>query len=167
MRVGPATDPSSDMGPQISAAHRDSIHGFVERARAAGRTVATGGHAEAGEGFFYRPTVVTGVEAADEIFQEEVFGPVLAVTQFDSADEAIDLANGTAYAFVAGIWTGDPELGMRVARRVEAGACWINSYWANRPDLSNVPRRNSGAGASDFGIEGLREYLTPKQVAVA
>ena len=167
MRVGPAPDPSSDMGPQISAAHRASIDGFVQRARGAGRTVATGGHGVTGDGFFYRPTVVTGVEAADEIFQEEVFGPVLAVTRFESVDEAIRLANGTAYAFVAGIWTSDPELGLRVARGVEAGACWINSYWANRPDLSNVPRRSSGAGASDFGIEGLREYLTPKQVAVA
>jgi acyl-CoA reductase-like NAD-dependent aldehyde dehydrogenase len=167
MRVGPASDPASDMGPQISAAHRVSIDGFVQRARAAGRTVATGGHVVPGDGFFYRPTVVTGVDAADELFQEEVFGPVLAVTRFETVDEAVGLANGTAYGFVAGIWTGDHELGVRVARRVEAGACWINAYWANRPDLSNVPRRNSGAGAPDSGIEGLREYLTPKQVAIA
>ncbi len=164
MRVGPATDLTSDMGPQISAAHRRSIHGYVERARAAGRTVATGGQTVAGDGFGYRPTVLTGVEPADEVFQEEVFGPVLAVTRFDTPDEAIALANATRFGFVAGIWTEDEALAARVAAGLVAGTCWVNTYWANPAASSNVPRRNSGTGAIDAGSEGLREWIMPKQV---
>src|SRR5206468_6594414 len=115
MRVGPAADPASDMGPQISEAHRQSIHAFVERARVAGRTVATGGESVPGDGFFYAPTVVTGVEPGDELFQEEVFGPVLAVTAFRTPEEAVELGNATRFGFVAGIWTADECLGARVA----------------------------------------------------
>ena len=164
MRVGPATDAASDMGPQISAAHRTSINGYVERARAAGRNVATGGATVHGDGFFYRPTILTGVGPEDEVFQEEVFGPVLAVTTFETPEEAIALANATRFGFVAGIWTEDEPLGARVAEGLVAGTCWLNTYWSNPAASSNVPRRNSGTGAIDAGTEGLREWIVPKQV---
>jgi aminobutyraldehyde dehydrogenase len=152
------------MGPQISAAHRESIDGFVQRARLAGRTVATGGSSAPGDGFFYRPAVVTGVESPDEVFQEEVFGPVLAVTEFGAEDQAIELANATRFAFVAGVWTEDDRVAARVASGLAAGTTWVNTYWANPPATSNVPRRSSGTGAIDAGAEGLREWILPKQV---
>lgn len=164
MRVGPADDPVSDMGPQIAASHRESIDGFVRRALASGRTVATGGKFESGDGYFYRPTVVLDVEPTDEVFREEVFGPVLAVTPFDSEQEAIDLANATEYGMACGIWSSDRDRALHVASGVDAGTCWINAYWSSPVDLSRTAWKASGVGAMDFGVEGLREYLRFKQV---
>lgn len=164
MRVGPAEDPSTDMGPQIAAGHRESIDGFVRRARTAGRTIATGGRVEPGDGYFYRPTVILDVVPSDEVFREEVFGPVLAVTPFQSEREAIELANATDYGMACGVWSSDRDRALRVASGVDAGTCWINAYWSSPVDLSRTAWKASGVGAMDFGVEGLREYLRFKQV---
>jgi aldehyde dehydrogenase (NAD+) len=167
MRVGPANDPTSDMGPLISSAHRDKVDGFVRRARASGLRPATGGVFADGEGFFYRPTIFVDVDPHRELFQEEVFGPVLTVTTFKDYDEAMELANATRYGLVSGVWTADLKTAVRAAGDIDAGACWINGYWGGPSDLSRGSRRKSGMGALDFGVEGLREFLSPKQIAIA
>jgi len=151
-------------GPQVSASHRDRINGFVTRARQT-RPVLAGGEAAEGAGFFYRPTIVDQVSVSDELFQEEVFGPVLAITRFRTPDEAVLLANATRFGLCAGIWTADEDRARAVAADLDVGTCWINSYWSSPPNLSRTARRESGLGALDFGVEGLREYLTFKQVA--
>jgi len=167
MVIGPGGSPESQMGPQISHQHRESIDGFVDRARRSGRRVATGGAAIDAPGFYYRPTVVLDVAPEDELFQEEVFGPVLAVTTFETEDEAVRLANGTAYGLVAGIWSEDTERALRVADRLDTGRCWINAYWASDPSLPSTPHRRSGVGAAETGSGALREFLRPKEITIA
>jgi aldehyde dehydrogenase (NAD+) len=167
MRVGPAGDADSDMGPLISADHRRKVDGFVQRARHAGLRHATGGACGVGDGFFYRPTIFTDVAPTTEIFQEEIFGPVLTVTRFRNYEQAIELANATRYGLVSAVWSRDLTQAMRAAMEIDAGACWINGYWSGPLELSRGSRRKSGIGALDFGVEGLREFLTPKQIAIA
>jgi aldehyde dehydrogenase (NAD+) len=167
MRVGPASEADSDMGPLISADHRKKVDGFVQRAREAGLRPATGGAFGAGDGYFYRPTIFTDVAPTAEIFQEEIFGPVLTVTKFRDYEHAIELANATRYGLVSAVWTKDLGKAVRAATDIDAGACWINGYWSGPTDLSRGSRRKSGIGALDFGVEGLREFLSPKQIAIA
>jgi acyl-CoA reductase-like NAD-dependent aldehyde dehydrogenase len=167
MRVGPASQAGSDMGPLITAGHRAKVDGFVQRAREAGLRPATGGVFGAGDGYFYRPTIFTGVAPMAEIFQEEIFGPVLTVTPFRDYAHAIELANATRYGLVSAVWTRDLEKAVRAATDIDAGACWINGYWSGPTDLSRGSRRKSGFGALDFGVEGLREFLSPKQISIA
>ena len=167
MLVGPADEPATEMGPLITAEHRTEVDGYVDRARRVGRPVLTGGDLVPGEGFFYRPTIVGDVHSDDEIFQEEVFGPVLTVTTFRDDRDAIRLANATRYGLVAGIWSQDEERALRLANGIDSGACWINGYWNSPSWMSRSAHRRSGFGALDYGVEGLREYLVPKQISIA
>lgn len=167
LRVGSAHDDQTDMGPVISAAHRDRISGFVARAAASGHAVHTPAHAPDGAGFFIAPSIVTGARPGDEIFDDEVFGPVIAVTEFSDDDEAVRLANATRFGLVAAVWTTDAERGEAVAQRIDAGLCWINGYWASPVSTSRLPRKQSGTGWMDFGVGGIREYLLPKAVTRA
>nr|BFE87345.1 gamma-aminobutyraldehyde dehydrogenase [Planobispora longispora] len=110
IRAGDPWDPSTDIGPLISAGHRDRVHGFVERARAAGAAVLCGGAPVEGSGFFYPPTLVDGARQDSEIVQGELFGPVLVTLPFDGEDEAVRLANDTPTAWPPrsgpGTWPG-------------------------------------------------------------
>lgn len=167
MRVGDARDSTSQMGPLISAEQRQRVTGFVDRAKGLGRQVVTGGSAVSGKGYFYRPTVAIGIRADDELFSEEVFGPVLAVTAFKDDGEAVRLANGTSYGLAAAVWTNDPARAQATVRSVDAGAVWVNCYWPGRVDVSWEGRKNSGIGPLEFGIEALRDVMVPKQVVVS
>jgi betaine-aldehyde dehydrogenase len=167
LRVGDAHEATSQMGPLISAEQRERVTGFVERSRTIGRHIATGGEAGAGEGFYYRPTVAVGVRPEDELFLEEVFGPVLSVTTFKDVAEAVHLANATSYGLAAAVWTSDAARAEDVVRSVDAGAVWVNCYWPGRVDLSWEGRKESGIGPLEFGIEALRDVMVPKQVVVA
>ena len=164
--VGDARSAASDMGPQISVEHRAAIAGFVDRARTSGLRVRAGGRAEVGAGWFYRPTVIDQVGPDDEIFRHEVFGPVLAVTTFDSESGAINLANTGDYGLVAGVWTADRDRALRVASALDVGRVWVNGYWASDPTLSSTPHRRSGIGAAETGTAALLEFLRPKEVTV-
>jgi aldehyde dehydrogenase (NAD+) len=125
IRLGDPTAPETQMGPAATAPQRDRIARAVERAVAAGATVAAGGRIpdepELGRGLFYTPTVLTGVEAGSEIAQSEVFGPVLAVIAFDDEADAVRIANATPYALAAGLWTRDVKRAHRMARALDAG----------------------------------------------
>jgi len=107
MRVGPGWEDGVDLGAIVSAEQRNRILGYVDGAAAAGASVVTDDTRIGGPGYFVRPTVVAGVDPRMAIFREEVFGPVVTVTPFDSEDEAIALANDTRYGLSAGVWTAD------------------------------------------------------------
>jgi betaine-aldehyde dehydrogenase len=163
VRVGDPTDPATDMGPLISSAHRDKVSAMVDRARAAGIRVVTGGVEPSGPGAFYPPTLLADVPEDAEVYRDEVFGPVLTVSAFDDDNDALRRANDTVYGLAASAWTRDLYRAQRASREIRAGCVWINDHI---PIISEMP--HGGVGASGFGKDmstySLDEYLTIKHV---
>ena len=168
LRIGPgAEDP--DVGPLISERQRTRVLGYVEQGRRDLRLVCGGGiPAEwAGSGGFYtEPTIFDDVPRDHRLFQEEVFGPVLAVTPFDTLEEALSLANGTSYGLAAGVWTQDVGQAHWLARRLQVGQVFVNTYSAaGGVELPFAPSARSGIGV-EKGFEALFEYTHVKTAVI-
>lgn len=167
LRVRPPLDEASQMGALISRAHRDKVAGFVERARAEGVAVACGGEIPRGgfyeRGHWYAPTVLTGVRPEHECFREEIFGPVVTVTRFETDDEAIALANATDYGLAAGAWTTSVQRALRCATELQSGYVWINHYNPTPVEAPFGGVKSSGFGR-DCGPQAVETYLTWKTV---
>jgi aldehyde dehydrogenase (NAD+) len=160
IRVGDPLDKSSDMGALVDRTQWLRVSGFIDRARAEGAEVfqACATELPAGETCYFPPTLVTGVDTASEIVQQEVFGPVLTVQTFRTPNEAVELANNTRFGLAACVWSESITLALEIAPRIKAGVVWVNT--ANQFDAAcgfgGV--RESGYGR-EGGREGLREYL--------
>jgi betaine-aldehyde dehydrogenase len=169
VRIGDPFAPTTDLGTLISRSHVERVHGFVERARAAGATIVTGGEPVSLPGFlpnaFYRPTVVTDVDPAAEIVCREVFGPVLVVLPFDTADEAIRLANATRYGLAASVWTTNVFTAFNVARALNFGHVLVNDHLMIASEMPHGGFRESGFG-KDMSLYALEEYTQIKHVMV-
>ncbi|MDQ4029890.1 MAG: aldehyde dehydrogenase family protein [Actinomycetota bacterium] len=164
LRVGDPLDPQTQIGSLISTAHRDRVHGFVERAAAEGAEVVVGG--KAGErGAFYEPTVLAKVDNRMEAAQEEVFGPVVTVIPFEDEKDAIRIANDVKYGLMATVWTGDPARGHRIAARIKSGTVGINMPYSAFPGVPFGGYKQSGFGR-ELGLETLELYLETKSVIV-
>tara|TARA_R110002074_G_scaffold181636_2_gene346290 strand:- start:3652 stop:5139 length:1488 start_codon:yes stop_codon:yes gene_type:complete len=158
--------------PQVgainSAAHLEKVAGFIERARARDAEILTGGaithDPESGKGWFYQPTIVADRPAADELVQQEVFGPVLTVQIAEDSDHAVTLANDCQFGLVAGIYTQDLGRAHRMARDIDAGQIYINEYFAGGVEVPFGGNKMSGFGR-EKGLEGLKSYCKIKSVA--
>ena len=164
LTMGHALD-DADLGPLASQRQLDRVTDFVADARTAGATVAVGGNRpeEGGDGFFYEPTLLVNVTNNMRVAQEEVFGPVQSVLVFDDEDEAIALANDTAYGLAAGIFTSAVGTAHRLAARLQAGQVHVNRYPLGGVETPFGGYKSSGIGR-EKGLEALRGYTQVKTV---
>lgn len=167
LRVDLPDAAGAQMGPIASFAHRDRIAGMVNAARSAGADILTGGSAPAdvrlAKGAFYLPTIISGIDNAAVIAREEIFGPVLCVLPFDDEEDLVVQANDSAYGLAAGLWTADYQRAWRVARALEAGTVWINTYKQLSIAAPFGGFKQSGIGR-EKGINGMRLYQQPKSI---
>lgn len=165
--VGDPEDASTVVGPLISAAQRDRVERLVDAARASGADVVVGGTPlERDGGFYYRPTVLAGVADDAPVVQQEVFGPVLTVQAFDTEDEAVALADGTAFGLAAGVQTTSMDRAHRVASRLRAGIVWVNGWALLDPGVPFGGVKRSGWGR-ESGPEALDPYTATKSVVMS
>ncbi|WP_454719021.1 NAD-dependent succinate-semialdehyde dehydrogenase [Caulobacter segnis] len=165
LTVGDPLDPEVRIGPMARANLRDHLHDQVTRTLAAGAVLKLGGAPLDGEGFYYPPTVLDQVTPDMAAFREETFGPVAAIIRAPDLEAAIALANDTEFGLAAAIWTGDPALGQVLARRIDAGAVFVNGVVASDPRLPIGGIKRSGYGR-ELGEQGLREFVNIKTVWV-
>jgi aldehyde dehydrogenase (NAD+)/betaine-aldehyde dehydrogenase len=160
--VGDPEDDATEVGPLISAEHRDRVEGYLRRALEKGATVLARGDRPDGEGFFVHPMLVGDVHPDDEIAQDELFAPIAVVFVYDTLDEAVAIANNTRYGLNALVW-GRPEEAREVADRLRTGTVAINGGGGSRPDVPWVGARQSGIG-SEMGEDGFAEFFTVKHL---
>ena len=162
-KVGPGSDPSTEMGPLIDQRQLEIVDRHVLEAVAEGAQLLCGGHRLEGAGFFYPPTVLAGVKPGMAVVEEETFGPVAAVQVVDGFDEALAAANGTAYGLAAVVLTPDMEHAQRALRELEVGTVKVNAAFGGAPGGAASPHGASGSGFG-YGPELLDE-LTRVRVA--
>jgi succinate-semialdehyde dehydrogenase/glutarate-semialdehyde dehydrogenase len=166
LRVGDPFDPATDVGPLVSEAQRDETASQVDDARKLGAVVACGGEVPDGAGWFYPPTVLTGVTPGMRAYDEELFGPVAVVEPVADIDEAIAVANRTTFGLGSSVWATDPEEQRRCIEEIEAGMVFVNATVVSTPELPFGGIKRSGYGR-ELSYLGIREFCNAKSVWVA
>jgi aminomuconate-semialdehyde/2-hydroxymuconate-6-semialdehyde dehydrogenase len=165
LRVGDPTEDATDVGALISEAHLEKVAGYLTLAREEGGTVMTGGNRLDRAGFYLEPAVITGLDCSCRTLQEEIFGPVVTITPFDSDEEAIAFANSTRYGLSASVWTRNLQRAHRVAAALDAGTVWINCWLLRDLRVPFGGAKESGVGR-EGGFESLRFFTEAKNVCL-
>ncbi len=168
VKLGDPADEATQVGPIATRPQFEKILSYIEIARGEGATCVLGGRSrpDLGAGQFVEPTIFTGVRNDMRIAQEEVFGPVLAVIPFDDEQDAIRIANDTAYGLAAAVWTRDLRRAMLMTEKIKAGTVWVNNYRATSFTSPFGGFKESGIGR-ESGSEAIREYLETKCVWIS
>jgi succinate-semialdehyde dehydrogenase/glutarate-semialdehyde dehydrogenase len=165
LRVGPGVDADTQVGPLVNDDTAGKVDELVQAAVAEGATAVVGGRRPDRPGFYYEPTVLSGVQPGSAILGEEIFGPVAPVVVFDTEEEAIRLANATEYGLVSYVFTGDLARGLRISEAMESGMVGLNRGVVSDPAAPFGGTKQSGIGR-EGGHDGMLDYLESKYVAV-
>ena len=163
-KIGDTFDPETTLGPVNSMRQRERMEGFLER-KPEYAEVMTGGNEPDLPGSFFEPTVVAGLQQDDEMIQNEIFGPVITVQQFDDEAKAIEWANATRYGLAASVWTRDIGRAHRVANAIRFGTVWINDHITMATEMPHGGFKQSGYG-KDMSKYALEDYTIVKHVMV-
>lgn len=164
LRVGgPFSGEPTDLGPVISAMQRERVHGFIDRAVDAGAEIITGGSIRSGSGYFVDPTILGNVGADSEVVRSEVFGPVVTVQRFTDEDQALAMANGVDYGLSASVWTENLGRSLRMSRRLQFGAVWLNDHLTTADEMPHGGYKMSGYG-KDLSTYAIEDYTVVKHI---
>jgi succinate-semialdehyde dehydrogenase/glutarate-semialdehyde dehydrogenase len=163
LSVGDPMEPATEVGPLALASGRDEVAALVEDAREKGAGVLCGGAPTEGPGFFYPPTVISGITSEMRVATEEVFGPVALLYRADDAEDALRIANDTGFGLGASVWTGDEDERRRFVEGLEVGMVFVNAMVASTPELPFGGTKRSGYGR-ELAALGIREFCEAKSV---
>ncbi len=169
LKIGPASDYETQFGPLVSERHRDSVLSYIEKGQQEGAELVCGGKVpEDGSlknGAYLEPTIFSNVGNKMTIAQEEIFGPVLSVIKFSGIEEAVEIANDSPFGLASMIWTKNLQKAEDVARQIQSGIVWINTYGGFYNEASFGGYKQSGFGR-ELGVEGLLEYTQSKHICM-